>query len=103
MEVTPLINQLNLNISYDDELDIFILTYSTPDLDKEKLVFQVKMPPSSFENMTNDFIKIVKNRNLAKAKEYTESQNLLEKGECLNLGNGLPEIPVCEVQKCQNP
>jgi len=66
---------LNISTQYDDELNLFVLTFfQCVDKDTNHVIFQVKMLPSSFESMSNDMIRTIKNYNLFHARNYLETK-----------------------------
>jgi len=92
---------LCVNLSYDDEKGMFLISY----FDGETALFQVSIAPASFEKMTNDMLRTVKNYNLFMAQQYLERKNEKEEGtpdasECLNFAGGLPD-PCCENTGCE--
>ena len=76
-------DSLGMTLSFDDDYDLFILTY----VNEGKSIFQVKMTPQTFEKLTADMIRVIKNYNLHKLEEY---QNRKEKTDERRTGNGRP-------------
>jgi len=59
---------LAMHLNWDDEINMFIISY----LQDSKAVFQIRMSPVSFEKMTEDMIRTVKNYNLFQAQKHQE-------------------------------
>lgn len=76
---------LQMTLQWDDENDLFVLSY----LEGERALFQVKMAPESFEKLTHDMVKTIKNYNLFKAQQYMERKDVEEKN---GKGNFLPDL-----------
>lgn len=72
-----------------DESGLFVISF----VEGEKAMFQVKLTPASFEKLTNDMIKIVKNFNLHQAQQYQEAQNAKKEAESAGKGGELSDLP----------
>lgn len=64
-------NDLRMLLGFDDENHLYVLQW----VDGEKSIFQVKMTPQTFEALTADMVRVVKNYNLDQAMQYKEKQN----------------------------
>ena len=62
---------LQMNLSWDDENELFVMSY----LEGDRAIFQIKMAPPSFEKLTHDMVKTIKNYNLYQAQKYQERLN----------------------------
>ena len=62
---------LKMLLGFDDENHLYVLQW----VDGEKSIFQVKMTPQTFEALTADMVRVVKNYNLDQAMQYKEKQN----------------------------
>ena len=69
---------IKMFLNWDDERHMFVMTYQEGD----KLLFQVKMCPESFENMTSDMIRTVKNYNLYQLQLKEANEKQAEESRC---------------------
>jgi len=69
-------DELGMTLSFDDEAGFFILTY----VSRGKSIFQVKMTPQSFEKLSADMIRVIKNYNLKRLDDY-QAKKALEDGK----------------------
>ena len=63
-------DSLRMTLAFDDENNLFVMAW----LEEKRCIFQVKMTPETFEKLTTDMIRVVKNYNLAQALKYKEEQ-----------------------------
>jgi hypothetical protein len=63
-------DSLRMTLGFDDVTNLFVLAW----LEEKRCIFQVKMTPETFEKLTTDMIRVVKNYNLAQALKYKEEQ-----------------------------
>jgi hypothetical protein len=56
----------NLEVKWDYEAQVFIFTIK----DQEEIYFQMTLYPESFEKLTSDMVKVLKNYNLYRAEQY---------------------------------
>lgn len=69
-------DELGMTLSFDDDAGFFILTY----VSRGKSIFQVKMTPQSFEKLSADMIRVIKNYNLKRLDDY-QAKKALEDGK----------------------
>lgn len=60
--------KLCLKMFFDEINNVFVFCFE----ENENSIFQFKMSPKDFENLTGDMVKTVKNYNLHNALEYQE-------------------------------
>jgi len=65
---------LKLEIEVDENLEAFFLTFK----DEFQTLLELTLSPDTFELLTNDMLKFVKNYNLERAKQYTEKRHNCE-------------------------
>jgi len=59
-------DDLGMTLCFDEENELFILAFVV----EGKSIFQVKMTPQTFDKLTSDMVRVVKDYNLEKAKQY---------------------------------
>jgi len=75
---------LRMTLQWDEENEMFVMSY----LEGTRAIFQVKLAPASFERLTHDMIRTIKNYNLYQAQQFMEKQN----GDQKNVdGGSLPD------------
>lgn len=83
---------MSIRIVWDDEIGHFQIKF----MEGESAIFTVQMNPKSFEKLSNDMIKTIKNYNLMQAQQYQESlkNGEKEKSECNVNEEGVSD-PAC--------
>lgn len=76
----PMVNLPNayLRVNYDKPSGMFILTWleaSEEGSETEQKIFELTLLPETFQKLTADMVKIVKDFNLMQAKEFEEKEN----------------------------
>lgn len=95
----PMVNMPNayLKVGYDKPSGMFIMTWleaSDDGKETEQKIFELTLLPETFQKLTADMLKVVKDFNLMQAQEFEEKENerrareqaVLENGETQSIG-----------------
>ena len=87
---------LCLKMFFDEINNVFVFCFQ----ENENSIFQFKLAPKDFENLTGDMVKTVKNYNLNEALKFQEEKNAVESKAQSACAGGLTES-CCANRHCE--